>query len=225
MDAPVDPRWPEVLSLTAHEIRTPLTVVGGYVRMVLKDKAGPLSAQHRALLENAEKSCARMSAILAELSDLSDLEDGTASMNKQTTDLQAAVRAAIAQLPPMPDREVAVHLELGSEPAPIKGDPVRLTQAFGSIIWALRREIISDHGLTVREQRRAGTYELLIGDADTLAALETESDGDRQIFDEWRGGVGLSLGVARRVLNAHGAHIFAAPGGAKAGARILFRSA
>jgi K+-sensing histidine kinase KdpD len=225
MDAPVDPRWPEVLSLTAHEIRTPLTVFGGYIRMVLKDKAGPLSAQHRMLLENAEKACARMSVILAEVSDLSDLEDGTARMNRQTTDLQAAVRAAVAQLPPMPDRELAVHLEIGSEPAPINGDPVRLTQAFGSIIWALRRELIGEHGLTVREQRGPGTYELLFGDPDTIAALETESDGAREIFNEWRGGVGLTLPIARRVLNAHGAQLYAAPGGAKAGARILFRSA
>lgn len=224
MDAPVDPRWPKVLSLSVHEFRTPMTVVAGYIRMLLKDRAGPLNDQQRKLLEEAEKSCARLSALLVEVSDLSNLEGGTAPMNKQTTNLQAAVRAAVAQLPPMPDREVAVHLELGNEPAPINGDPVRLTQAIGSIIVALRRELISEHGLTVREQRGSGTYELLIGDPDTIAALETESDVERQIFDEWRGGVGLSLGVARRVLNAHDGHILAPPGGAKAGARILFRS-
>lgn len=220
-----DPRWPKVLSLSVHEFRTPMTVVAGYIRMLLKDRAGPLNDQQRKLLEEAEKSCARLSALLAEVSDLSNLEAGTAPMNKQTTDLGAAVRAAVAQLPPMSDREVAVHLELGSAPAPVNGDPVRLTQAMGSIIAALRRELVGDHGLTVRERRAAGAYELLIGDPETIAALETESEAERQVFDEWRGGVGLSLGVARRVLNAHEAQIWAAPGGAKAGARILFRSA
>lgn len=225
MVAPIDPRWPKVLSLSVHEFRTPMTVVAGYIRMLLKDRAGPLSDQQRKLLEEAEKSCTRLSALLAEVSDLSSLEGGTAPMNKQSTDLQAAVRAAIAQLPPLPDREVAVHLELGSEPVPISGDPVRLTQAIGSVVAALRRELVGDHGLTVREKRTPGTYELLIGDPETIEALEAEPESARQVFDEWRGGVGLSLAVARRVLNAHDAQLHAAPGGAKAGARILFRSA
>jgi signal transduction histidine kinase len=202
-----------------------MTVVAGYIRMLLKDRAGPLNDQQRKLLEEAEKSCTRLSALLTEVSDLSSLEGGTAPMNKQTTDLQGAVRAAIAQLPPLPDREVPVHLELGREPAPTTGDPVRLTQAIGSVVAALRRELVGEHGLTVREKRTQGTYELLIGDPQTIAALETEPESERQVFDEWRGGVGLSLAVARRVLNAHGAQLHAAPGGTKAGARILFRSA
>lgn len=225
MDARIDPRWPKVLSLAVHEFRTPMTVVAGYIRMLLKDRAGPLSDQQRKLLEEAEKSCTRLSALLVEVSDLSSLEGGTSPMNKQQTDLQAAVRAAVAHLPGLPDREVAVHLELGSDPAPINGDPVRLTQAFGSIVAALRRELIGDHGLTVREKRTHTSYELHLGDPDTLEALEAEPESNWQVFDEWRGGVGLSLGVARRVLTAHDAQIYAPPGGAKAGARIRFRSA
>jgi K+-sensing histidine kinase KdpD len=222
--APIDPRWPKILSLSVHEFRTPMTVVAGYIRMLLKDRAGPLNDQQRKLLEEAEKSCGRLSALLTEVSDLSSLESGTAPINKQTIDLRAAVRAAVAQLPPLPDRDVAVHLELGSEPVPITGDPVRLTQAIGSVVAALRRELIGEHGLTVREIRAQGTYELLIGDAETIAALETEPASAREIFDEWRGGVGLSLAVARRVLNVHDAHLHGAPGGTRAGGRILFRS-
>ena len=68
-DAPVDPRWPKILSLTVHEFRTPMTVVAGYIRMLLKDRAGPLNDQQRRLLEEAEKSCARLTALVAEVSD------------------------------------------------------------------------------------------------------------------------------------------------------------
>jgi K+-sensing histidine kinase KdpD len=226
MPDPTDPPWAKVLSLTSHEFRTPLTVVAGYIRMVLKNRAGPLSDQQRKLLEEAEKSCGRLFSLCTEVSHLASLEAGRSPMNKQATDLQAVVRAAMAELPPMPEREVAVHLELGSEPAPINGDSVRLTQAFGSIIWALRRELVGESGLTIREKRTQGTYELLIGDPETIAALETEPESERQPFDEWRqGGIGLSMLVARRILNAHGAQLHAAPGGVKAGARILFRSA
>ena len=101
-DRPVDPRWPKILSLSVHEFRTPVTVVAGYLRMLLKDRAGPLSDRQRRLVEEAEKSCARLSGLLAEVSDLSNLEAGTAPFNRQRTDLSQLVREAAAELPPRP---------------------------------------------------------------------------------------------------------------------------
>jgi hypothetical protein len=64
-------------------------------------------------------------------------------------------------------------------------------------------------------------YELQIGDEDTLAALEAEGLDGRVLFDEWRGGCGLTLPVARRILNAHDGRIWGAPEGRKAGARLV----
>ena len=220
-----DPRWPKVLSLSVHEFRTPMTVVSGYIRMLLKDRAGPLSDQQRKLLEEAEKSCGRLSALLAEVSELSHLEAGTAPLNKGPVDVNALLQDAVKGLPPLPDREVAVTLDLDGGPIPFVGDPVRLTQAFVSVIAALRREIVGDDGLIVRGRRAGSTYQVLLGDRETIEAIEGEEPGAQAVFDEWRGGVGLSLAVARRILNAHGATIAAPPEGRKSGARILLRYA
>ena len=52
----------------------------------------------------------------------------------------------------------------------------------------------------------------------------TRKRGARELFDEWRGGVGLILPVARRIIEAHGGRIWGAPGGRKAGARIQLAS-
>src|SRR5258707_15735874 len=127
-DVPVDARWPKVLSLAVHELRTPMTVVAGYIRMLLKDRAGPLTDPQRKLLEEAEKSCARLTALLTEVSDLSNLEGGTAPFNRQAADLNRSLREAVEHLPPLPDRDVAVDLQLASESAPLEADHVRLTQ-------------------------------------------------------------------------------------------------
>src|SRR3982751_573028 len=158
--APIDPRWPKVLSLSVHEFRTPMTVVSGYIRMLLKDRAGALNDQQRHLLQEAEKSCGRLSALLVEVSELSNLEAGTASMNKNRTDLHSALAQAVAQLPPLPDREVPVIIEPASGEAPVNGDPVRLAQALGSVIAALRCELIGDEGLHIRERQTDDAYEL-----------------------------------------------------------------
>src|SRR4051812_16598767 len=210
MPEPTDPRWPKVLSLAVHEFRTPMTVVSGYIRMLLKERAGAVTDQQRRLLEEAEKSCARLSALVSQVSELSNLEGGTLTYNRQQTDVRAALRKAAEQLPPLPDRDMPVELELGETPIMVNGDPLRLTQAFTAFIAALRREIVSADRITVREASSSGgTYEILIGDAETIDALE--GSADRPVFDEWRGGVGLSLAVARRLVEAHGGHVAGAP--------------
>jgi signal transduction histidine kinase len=223
-ERPVDPRWPKILSLSVHEFRTPVTVVAGYIRMLLKDRAGPLSDQQRKLLEEAEKSCVRLSALLAEVSDLSNLEAGTVTFNRQPNDLRQLLREAASQLPPLADREVAIDVR-AEEPAAIDADGTRLRQALMSVLAALRREVVTSDRLLVEQRaiRRDGrpAFEILIGDEETIAAIRASGDAGLPVFDEWRGGSGLSLAVARRVLNAHGGALWSPPGDGRAGARIV----
>src|SRR4029453_877754 len=116
---PVDPRWHRLLSLAVHEFRTPMTVVAGYIRMLLKDRAGPLSDQQRRLLEEAEKSCGRLSALLAEMSDLSGLEAGTATFNRAAIDIRTTLSESVAALPESPDRPIDIDLGVGLGPAAV----------------------------------------------------------------------------------------------------------
>src|SRR5436190_1213617 len=177
--ASTDARWPRLLSLAVHEFRTPMTVVAGYIRMLLKERAGPLSEQQRKLLEEAEKGCARLTALLTEVSDLSNLEAGTAPFNRQLIDLHRVLRETVDQLPPLPDRDVAVELRGESGSATLHADPVRLGQAFASVMKALRREIITDSPLIVRLRPGADAQgaNVVIGDNDAIAAFDAEAPG------------------------------------------------
>jgi signal transduction histidine kinase len=219
---PADPRWPKLLSLTVHELRTPMTVVAGYVRMLLKERAGPVSEEQRRLLEEAEKSCARLSALLAEVSELSGLEAGTAPFNRSEVDFRAVLREAAAGLPQLADRSVAVQVQTQSGPLPIHGDVVRLRSAVSAVIGALRRELVASDRLVVHEHiRRDGDRDVswvAVGHPDRIAALSATERGALTSFDEWRGGVGLSLAVARRVINAHGGAIWSPQEDSRAGA-------
>lgn len=223
--APVDPRWPRLISLAVHEFRTPMTVVSGYIRMLLKDRAGPVTDQQRRLLEEAEKSCGRLSALLVEMSDLSALEAGTATFNRSDVDLRAVLRDAVSALPPVPDREVSVDLATEDGAAPIAGDPHRLKTAFVSLLHGLRRELVTTDRLLVRESTRQlnGTSSSWIAMADEQH-IETLQHADPQtlvIFDEWRGGCGLSLATARRVIAQHGGELWSAEGVKTAAVVIL----
>ena len=55
--------YPPLLSLAVHEFRTPRQVVGGYLRMLQRDGGGPLTDRQRHMIDEAEKSCARLVAL------------------------------------------------------------------------------------------------------------------------------------------------------------------
>jgi signal transduction histidine kinase len=221
---PVDPRWPKVLSLAVHELRTPMTVVAGYIRMLLKDRAGPLTDPQRHLLEEAEKSCGRLTALLAEMSDLSGLEAGTAPFNRVPIDLRAALSEAVSALPELQDRPVDVDLQVTPGQAVLQADPVRLRAAFSAVLIALRRELVVSSTLAVRETVRQidgrSVSWIAIADPDRVEEVGRSDQSSLAVFDEWRGGSGLSLGVARRVIEAHGGCIWSPAAHAKTGAVI-----
>ena len=221
-----DPKWPKLLSLAAHELRSPLTVVGGYIRMLLKDRAGPLTEQQRRLMEEAEKSCGRLSTLVAEVSELAHLESGKATFNRSSVDVQAVLSDAIRDLPDLPDRTVAIDLTVDADvqKAGLQGDSVRLKAAFSAILNALRRELVASDRLTVRLQTATyadqPVFRILIGEALRIEELATLAAADLGTFDEWRGGNGLALPAARRIIEKHGGQIASPSANGKAGAIV-----
>lgn len=217
-------RWPKLLSLAVHEFRTPITVVAGYIRMVLRERAGPISDQQRKLLEEAEKSCGRLSALVTEMSDLSALEGGTAAFNAAPLDLQGVLSETVSGLPPLPDREVGMVLD-GNGDARLAGDATRLKSALAALLVALRREVVTSDRLVLRRAAAdfggAPVCKIAVGEPETIDAIAAADPASLERFDEWRGGSGLSLAIARRVFERHGGKLFAPPGGTTAGAVLL----
>lgn len=217
---PDDARWPKLLSLAVHEFRTPITVVAGYIRMLLKDRAGPITDQQRRLLEEAEKSCGRLSALVAEMSDLSGLEGGKAGLNPGEADIHQILSEGIASLPPLPDREVEITIENGAA-LPVKADATRMKTALASLLAALRREVITSDRMVVRLGKDEGQVRITIGAADQIDGVTSARIAEMTRFDEWRGGSGLSLAIARRIIGQHGGALYGPPGEGKAAAVVV----
>jgi signal transduction histidine kinase len=213
-------RWLKLLSLAVHEFRSPITVVNGYLKMVLNAKDSGLGDQQRRMLEDAARSCARLTAIVAEMSELGTLEAANAKFHRTPVDLRGILSEAAASLPPVPDREIAVTVATADKPAIVSADHARLKVALASVLTALRRELVTTTELLVRQEVRSSDGQssawIAIGDADAITTVAAAGPGGLVPFDEWRGGNGLSLVVARRVLNAHGGKIWSLADGTSA---------
>jgi signal transduction histidine kinase len=192
--------------------------------MVLKDPSGTLDGQYRHFLEEGAKSCERLAGLVAEMSDLAALESGKAAFKRAPFDLRPVLVDAIAGLPKVPDRTVDVELTTGEGPAVIEGDSPRLKTALAAILHGLRREVVTTDRLVVRE--RTGEYRnkpaswIAIAEAEHIDSVANAALDSLTAFDEWRGGCGLSLAVARRIIDRHAGGVWSLADGPKTAAVV-----
>ena len=124
----------------------------------------------------------------------------------------------------MKDRNVSIDVTVRSELA-VKGDGVRLRTALTSLLHALRREAVSSDQLAVRVDARNHDgrigLRISIAEPNRIEAVAQLEHSDLSTFDEWRGGNGLSLPNARRVIEAHGGGLWAPTVNGKAAAIVM----
>jgi signal transduction histidine kinase len=184
-------------------------VVGGYLRMLQKDQDPAMSERQRRMVDEAEKSCARLVAIVAELSDIGKLDGGTVKLAQQPVDLFSLTGKVAELVHEARERNVQLKLLGPPDGAIITGDLTRLHTAFDAIFRAILREKPGPN--TVVAERRFDEHEgqpaavLII--ADEGRVQEAYAHG-RGAFDDARGGMGLALPLARRVIERHGGRIW-----------------
>lgn len=207
---PVVADYARLFSFAAHELRSPASVVGGYLRMLEMDTDASLSSRHRALIEHASKSCARLVEVIAELSDVGKLDNRTAAIRTERFDLFADLEDVAARIDEGKDRDVTLQLAGASHGAPVTGDRQRVATAFAAIFRALLREQGVPVVLTAERRlvRSGGTTAALVIVA-REGEVERAIESTARDFDERRGGMGLSLPIARRVIEHAGGRLWA----------------
>jgi signal transduction histidine kinase len=203
--------FPKTLSLITHELATPLSVASGYVRMLLREQAGPLNEKQRKMLEEVEHSCSRIGGLLGEVKELRKLLSNEISMAREKFDFATLVEELASGMHESRDRGVTVQVRGQDGPLPVVGDRRQLGEAVKALFRASLRER-GEPGVVVAELSRLSGAQpaalLAIGDDPFRQALRTATDGE---FDVWRGGLGVVLPIASRVIEVHGGSLWSTP--------------
>lgn len=214
--------YTQLISLAVHELRTPASVVGGYLRMLLRDAEHPLADRHRKMVEEAERSCARLTAIVAELSDVGKLDSGAIQLSPARIDLFALVGEVAEGVHEAEDRGVRLKLSGDDAGALVVGDEARLKAAFSAIFRAILREQPGE--ITIVAERRvrktAGTSSAVVVIAPE-GSVQSAYDAPAGTFDDKRGGLGLALPLARRVIEGSRGCLWAPQGSDGRGAALV----
>ena len=168
-----------------------------------------MSERQRRMIEEAEKSCARIVAIIAELSEVSKLDSGGVKLAQQPVDLFAVIEKVAELVQEASERDVQLKLIGPSDGASLAGDGTRLAAAFDAIFRAILREKPGPSTVVAerRIERRDGQPSAVVIVADE-GSVQEAYDREPGLFNDGRGGLGLALPLARRVIEGHGGRIW-----------------
>ncbi|MBI3974639.1 MAG: GAF domain-containing sensor histidine kinase [Chloroflexi bacterium] len=213
----------EFLSLAAHELRTPVTSLRGYVQLLLRQLArgadGTTGATrgaadldaakvHRAL-QTIDQQSDKLTRLVNQLLDVSRLQQGTLVLERRLTDVTAVVAEGVAAT-----RATTVHPLVLHAPGPVWAwiDPLRVEQVVVNLLDnAIKYNVDEGPIEVILEQPTPEVVRLAVRDRGIGIPLEYRQhiferfyqvDGSRHV-----GGMGLGLYISRQIVEVQGGHI------------------
>ena len=216
----------EFIAIVAHELRTPMTSILGWVRLL---QFGNLDEETQAsALDALERSTKAQAKIIEDLLDDSRIASGKLRLDVRAVSLGAVVEAAVAMMQPAAEaRGIALVAEIVPEPLPVDGDPNRLQQVIANVL-----------SNAVKFSAEGGRVDIRLSRAGSSAEIEVRDHGRGiapdllpHVFERFRqggsaerqGGLGLGLAIARHLIELQGGSITAASEGEGKGATFTMR--
>jgi two-component system, OmpR family, sensor histidine kinase BaeS len=193
----------------AHEMRTPLSNLRGY----LEGLADGVVEPSRELFASLHEETMLQRRILDDLQVLADAESGELSYDRRLIDLaELAAGGVTAHRAVAYEAHVALHADAG-HPVWVTADADRIRQVLGNLLTNAIRYTDAGGHVLVRVRAERGTAVLSVQDTGVGIA----PDDLRRVFDRfWRadptrqratGGTGLGLTIAQRIVNDHGGRV------------------
>lgn len=211
----------DLVATVAHELRSPLTGVKGFVATLLS-KWGKLNdEQKQMMLETVNSDADRLTRLIAELLDVARIDTGRLSMFVRPMEFQPAVERVLDSIRAGTGREIVLDVP---EPLPkVTADPDKFVQVITNLV---ENAIRHGEGLV---RLTATPIEGGVPFPGVRLHVDDEGEGIRpeirsRVFTKFwrhgaRGGSGLGMYIIHGLLTAHGGQIRIgdAPGG---GARV-----
>lgn len=123
------------LGLASHELKTPLTIIIGYVDLLLNEMNTTMDQASRDLLQHIARAGDRLSEIVRDMVDVSMLDNRHLELVSQATDVNLIVQTAVERAQSaLQRRRQKLHLSLGEELPLVRCDQERMAQALGNIL-------------------------------------------------------------------------------------------
>lgn len=202
----------EFLAMVTHEMRTPLTCVLGWIRMLREGKLDATSSVRA--LESIERSAGSLELLIEDLLDVSRITSGNFRIEARRIDLATVITDTIG-LVDIAARAKGIRIDrnYGGVPSFVMGDPERLQQ----VIWNLLTNAIKftpEGGLIKIQMKRFDSFtQITVSDtgagisADFLPHLFERFRQENNPTAKRQSGLGLGLAIVHHLVEMHGGTI------------------
>jgi signal transduction histidine kinase len=228
-------RTHQALATAAHDLKTPLTILGGYIELLMDEDLGPLTEKQRTVLDDMHRSEQRLQRFIKNFLSYSQFRATQLDINVETADLNASVSELIALWNPQFEKKgVALLLLTAKELEPFAFDPVKVQHITSNLldnalkfspergtVWVAiephiweRRNSESRPQSTIERRKqplsRANSVRVTVADSGPGISPEFH----QEIFEDFfrlshdDQGSGLGLAIARRLVQLLGGKIW-----------------
>lgn len=230
-------RTTSTLASAAHDLKTPLAILNGYVELLQSEKLGPLTEKQREVLRDMRSSGQRLQRFIQDFLSFSVLETGEMKMRYETGDLNATL-SEVCRLwsPRFQEKSLALYFLVNEQVTPFDFDAAKIervvsnllenaskfTPAGGTVwlhaephMWDRRATAAVVHGTDRRRRLDQRPNSVKVSVSDTGPGLPPEFH--LEVFDDFfraphsegqSDGMGLGLSIARRMIAGMGGKIW-----------------
>ncbi len=94
----LDRQKTDFLSIAAHQLRTPLSIINGYIELIKDGGYGKVGKKMRDTLDNMDDSNTRLTKLVDEFLDITRIEQGRTKFTFKETNIATVVTSAVEEL-------------------------------------------------------------------------------------------------------------------------------
>ena len=203
----VDRLQHELIANISHDLRTPLTMIGGYAE-VMRDLPGEATPENLQIIIDESS---RLTSLVNEVMDFSRLQAGSSAMEAAPFAFTDSVTGIVARVSKLTEKDGYRILFEHQESLWALGDPKRIEQVVYNLLGNALTYTGEDKLVTVRQEKRGETVRISIQDtgkgisAEELPLIWNRYYRTKETHRRAIIGSGLGLSIVRSILELHGA--------------------
>jgi len=220
----IDKAKTEFLSIASHQLRTPLSIIKGYISMILEKTYGEIPEKIKQPLGNVYVSNDRLVKLVNDLLDITRLEMGRIELSLEKAHLEEIISSVVEEMKVTAEKKgLYLKYEALKEPLPeISVDKTKIRQVILNLVDNAIK-YTQKGGVTVKVRKM--NSEVRIEVRDTGVGMSKEEIGNlfeimrrgRAGFQYWTEGAGVGLYTARKFAEMHGGKVWAESPGKEKG--------
>jgi two-component system sensor histidine kinase KdpD len=201
-----------LLSTVSHDLRTPLTVIAGSASSLLEGEGHLDSQTKQELVQNIYEEARRLDRLVHNLLEMSRLQSGQATINKEWHVVEEVIGCALLQL----DSQLQEHpvaINLAPDLPLIHLDALLMERVFLNLIENVVKYTPKGTAVEISGRLENGHLRLEVRDRGPGLPPGLEEkvfEKFYQVAPSRSRGAGLGLTICRSIVEAHGGRIWAA---------------